>query len=403
VLLVAFVGFALGVLHRSDRISSTLAERNRELLSLHQAALGVHGDLSLEPVLQNAVNQAVSLLEGRFGAVSVVDEGGKLSHFFASGVDPRLYEQLPRPCGDGLIGLVRDGGEPLRISDVRADGRHRGFPGAHPDMSSLVAVPIRCRGPYRGGLFIGDKTTAPAFSEEDATILERFAEAAALAIDNAHLHERLRTLAVAEERERIGREMHDGVAQLLAYVNTKAQAVRVLLDRGRPDGAAERLDELAAAARDAYLDTRAAILDLRTAVGPDNPLTAELGGYVKRWEELANVPADVSVEPDVRLAPLTELQLLRIVQEALTNVRKHARASRAQIRMSRRGGIVETLIADDGRGFDTLRPPRTGLPRFGLSIMRERAESVGGRLHIDSSPDSGTRVTVTVPAVDPEG
>jgi signal transduction histidine kinase len=108
------------------------------------------------------------------------------------------------------------------------------------------------------------------------------------------------------------------------------------------------------------------------------------------------------VDPAVRLAPQTEFQLLRIVQEALTNVRKHAEARSVRVAMRRNGDSVVTTVSDDGRGFDTLHPPRTGLPRFGLSIMRERAESVGGELHIESAPDSGTCVTILVPGADPE-
>ncbi|HEX9886831.1 MAG TPA: GAF domain-containing sensor histidine kinase [Longimicrobiales bacterium] len=401
-ILATFLLLLGGLLHRSDEIAASLEQRNRELLSLHRAALDVHGELSVEAVLQNVVGQAATLLDARYGAVSVVDEAGKLSHFFTTGTDPSLYSGLPHPCGHGLIGLVRDQGQRVRIADVASDPRHRGFPEPHPHLASLLAVPIECRCPFRGGLFVAEKRSAREFSADDEETLRRFAQGASIAIDNAHLHERLRTLAVTEERERIGREMHDGVAQLLAYVNTKAQAVRVLLERGHTDGATERLDELAAAARDAYLDARAAILDLRTTLGPERPLTAELDGYAQRWQTLAQIPADVCVDPAVRLAPQTEFQLLRIVQEALTNVRKHAEARSVRVAMRRNGDCVVTTVSDDGRGFDTLHPPRTGLPRFGLSIMRERAESVGGELHIESAPDSGTCVTILVPGADPE-
>lgn len=397
--LLAAGALAVGALafHRASAAWSRLERENRGLLTLHQAVLDVYAQISLDTVLQSVVDQAASLLEARYGAVSVVDDAGQVSHFVTSGVDRSEYEGTPEPCGRSLIGRVRDEGERLRLRDVTAHPRFGGFPENHPTMRSLLTVPIRCRGPFRGALFVAEKDGRPEFSPEDEEVLERFATAAAIAIDHAHLHERLRGTAVVQERERIGREMHDGMAQLLAYVNAKAQAVDVLLKRGRVEGAREQLGQLAAAARDAYVDARAAILDLRTEVDEDHALVRELSEYVERWEELADVHAVVRVDEGIRLDPSAELQLVRIVQETLTNVRKHADATEVTLEMRREDDGVVIRISDDGRGFEPGQLSRTGSPRFGLGVMRERAESVGGELRVESVVGRGTTVIVSIP------
>ena len=119
-------------------------------------------------------------------------------------------------------------------------------------MRSLLAVPIQCKGPFRGNLYLSERTDGAPFSREDEETLARFAVQAAVAIDNAHLHRRVRDLAASEERLRLAHEMHDGLAQVLAYVNTKAQAVQGFLRHGKSQEASDQLNQLAAAAREVY-------------------------------------------------------------------------------------------------------------------------------------------------------
>lgn len=265
-------------------------------------------------------------------------------------------------------------------------------------MDSLLAVPIVCSGPFRGNLYVTEKETSPEFSAEDEKTLIRFATAAGIAVDNADLHQRLRSLAVAEERVRIAREMHDGMAQVLAYVNTKAQAVQEFLRRGKTEGAAEQLEQLAAAAREVYTDVREGILALRTPMKPGGYREA-LEEYVQRWQQQSGIEAELEIDGDLVLAPTIELQLLRVIQESLANVRKHAGATKATVlcRQIDRHLLVE--IADDGRGFDPEARQRSEVPRFGLAIMRERAESIGGQLSVTSKPGAGTRVRLELSGI----
>lgn len=371
-----------------------------ELLAFHRAVMDVYGQEWVDPVLETIADRAANLVDGRFGAVSVADGAAELSRFITVGAPAGVRRRLPPPCGRGLIAAVRDGGERIRLDDLGSDSRHCGFPPGHPAMRSLVAVPIRCRGPFRGGLFVAEKIGAGGFSERDEETLGRFADAVAAAMDHAHLRERLRAVAALEERKRIGREIHDGVAQVLAYVNAKAQAVDLLLERGDVARARDQLRQLTRAAQDASVDAREAIMDLRTDVFPDQPLPDKLRDCVLRWETLAGVKARVEVDPDARCAAGVTLQLLCIVQEALANVRKHARADSVHVQLRREGSRVLVTVHDDGAGFEL---SSNGTPRFGLSIMRERAESVGGTLRVTAGPDAGTTVSVDMPGFAPEG
>lgn len=398
VILVGGVFFFGAVFDIVSRMQRQLERQNRELLALHWAALDIYGEVSLRTVLQKVVDQARLLLEAKYGAISVYDEKGLVNEFIVSGMSEEQREAIGSPPeGKGLLGLVLRRGQRLRLADVLQDPRSAGFPPHHPDMHSLLAVPIVCKGPFRGNLYVTDKKTLPEFSDEDEHTLIRFATSAAIAIDNAHLNQKLRSLAVAEERVRIARELHDGMAQVLAYVNTKAQAVKAYLEKDKPEQASSQLEQLAAAARDVYTDAREGIMALRTQVGGDQPFGEALHDYMKRWETQSGITADLTVEGELDISPSVELQLLRIIQEAMANARKHSGATTARVRLMQTDGFVVAGIEDDGSGFDPTIRSRAAFPRFGLAIMRERAESIGGSLEIDTAPGRGTRVKIRVP------
>jgi signal transduction histidine kinase len=382
-----------------ERMQARLQRQNRELLALHTATQDVHGDLTLDKVLQRVVDQACTLLDARYGAISVITEQNRIESFVTSGISDELRARIgPPPIGHGLLGVVLNEGQRLRIPDLMADRRSHGFPPHHPPMHSLLAVPVVCKGPFKGNLYLAEKQGGIEFSPEDEETLDRFATTASIAIDNAYLHQRLNTLAVAEERLRIAHEMHDGLAQVLAYVNTKAQAVKEHLRNDRPDEAAKHLDQLAGAAREVYGDVRESIIGLRNAAVPGRSLGDALHDYARSWEAQHGIAVQVSVDRRIRLSDNAELQLQRIVQEALTNVRKHARAKQVEVSLEQEDGRVVAVVRDDGLGFNPEELGRAELPRFGLSTMRERGPSIGGTVSLDSSPGEGTRLTVEIPS-----
>lgn len=408
VVLFAVLLFSESVFGRIEQMQARLTRQNRELLALHEAGLDVAGELGLDQVLQKVVDHATDLLRARYGALSVPDSVGGIEAFITCGITPEERALIgPPPVGHGLLSVVLEEGQSLRMADLTRDARSIGFPPHHPPMHSLLAVPIVSAGRVLGNLYLAEKLGATEFSAEDEDTLARFATQAALAIENARLHRRVRETAISEERDRIAREMHDSLAQVLGYVNTKAQAVLELLKRGDTDRAANQIAQLGQAARSAYADVREGILALRTSLGPGRTMLDALDEFLASWREQSGVTATLIVEEGVALdgiSPAAELQLLRIIQEALANVRKHAEAKTVEVRIASTADTLDVLVADDGRGFVSTSRQRPGdntAPHFGLSTMRERAESAGGTLEVESAPSAGTRVRVRLPLGDP--
>jgi signal transduction histidine kinase len=210
----------------------------------------------------------------------------------------------------------------------------------------------------------------------------------------------LRQRAIIEERERIARELHDGLAQLLGYVNTKAMAVRLMFLHNQTEEANQNLYELEEAARGLFVDVREAILGLKMAGQDHHGLCGGLQEYIRRFGKLSNLPVELVIAPEVEACPLTaeaELQLLRIVQESLTNTRKHASATQVRIKVGVEDGGLVLLVSDDGHGFDLDGVETPGATHFGFGIMNERAKAIGARFHLDSQPGRGTQITVRLP------
>ena len=394
--------FSVLIFRRVESMQTRLTQQNQELLALHEAGLAVTGALDLQVVLQNVVNQARELVGARYGALTLIDEHHQVEAFLTSGMSAETRARLGgTPNGHGLLDVVLRDPRPIRLRELSDDPRSVGFPPEHPEMHSLLAVPIIAHGSVLGALYLTERQVEPGFGLADQQRLERFATQAALAIENAHLHQQVRALAIAEERDRIAREMHDSIAQVLGYVNTKGQAAQELLNAGNVARAEEQIAQLSKAARDAYADVRENILGLRTSQS-DVSFVETLETYLATWQDQSGIVTrfDVVDADSIQraISPLSELQLLRIVQEALSNVRKHSGANQVSISLRSFHDRVEATLVDNGTGFDPGAPGYSGLPRFGLSIMRERAESVGGSLSIESNQGSGTVVTVTIPA-----
>jgi signal transduction histidine kinase len=210
---------------------------------------------------------------------------------------------------------------------------------------------------------------------------------------------KLREQAAIEERDRIARELHDGLAQILGYVNTKAQAVRLLLAGGQLEAAQGQLMQLEEAAAEVLADIRQAILGLRLSARPDLDLAGKLRSFVDQFRRQSGLPVHLELPDDtrrLRLTPATEIELLRIVQEALANIRKHADARSAWLRLETGTSGLVLTIADNGNGFDPRQPASDD--HYGLLTMRERAAAIGAEFELDSGPGRGTRVTVTLAA-----
>ncbi len=208
-------------------------------------------------------------------------------------------------------------------------------------------------------------------------------------------------LAAMEERERIAREMHDNFGQVLGYINTKAQAARLMCEEGHTEKAHDQIRQLEEATRQLYGDIRDAILGLRSTGFLDRGLVAALELYTRQFADQTGI--ETSFEPGpgadgISWRPEVEVQVFRIVQEALTNVRKHARAARARVLVLPDGPFTEIAVEDQGVGFDLCQAMADGAARFGLRTMQERAEAIGAQFEVSSKLGAGTRVSLRVPA-----
>src|SRR5215213_8206440 len=242
----------------------TIASMATATEALSDAVLAIAAEHAVEPVLQKLVDAARELAAARYAAIGVPDGEGGFSRFITSGMSDALIASLGElPRQHGLLGAIVESGVPHRTTDIRQDARFRGWwPAAHPRMSSFLGVPIVTRGNVAGAFYLTDKEGADAFSDDDQALIETFAAHAALAIENARLHERSRELSIVEERNRLARELHDAVAQKLFGVVLAAESSNALLHRDV--GAAGKQIQLARdLAGEAMEELRSVVFELR--------------------------------------------------------------------------------------------------------------------------------------------
>jgi PAS domain S-box-containing protein len=216
----------------------------------------------------------------------------------------------------------------------------------------------------------------------------------------AQILQQQRALAMLHERESLARELHDSIGQVLGFASLKTGASRKLIADGRLARADEQLAHLESIMADAHADVREYILNLRTAPTGERPFFAALQHYVEGFRQNHGIRVELAVGAgvdDELLPPEAQMQLFRILQEACSNVRKHADTGCVRLSFERGDGLVRVCIQDQGQGFDPQHSAGAEDSHFGLSFMRERAEQMGGTLRVDSAPGQGTCVTVDVP------
>jgi two-component system nitrate/nitrite sensor histidine kinase NarX len=259
----------------------------------------------------------------------------------------------------------------------------------------LALILLQAEGETLGALFLG--SNQPAFFKPAQTeLMKAIGSQIALALRNAQLYSQLRQTAVLEERYRLSREMHDGVAQTLGYLGMQAERLEMLVNRGDMAAMRAELPELRRVIAEAYQDVRETIDGLRLTVDQPGGFTSALEAHVEDFARRSGLLVDCTcIDTPSDLPPETALHLLRITQEALANVRRHAQASHVWVSLARENGHLELTVMDDGQGFD----PDANLDRthVGLASMRERVRSLDGQITMATSPGQGTRITARVP------
>lgn len=216
----------------------------------------------------------------------------------------------------------------------------------------------------------------------------------------AQFIEQQQVLATLKEREQVARELHDVLAQELAMINVQAQLVSGLLEAGEEEEARNQLQLLAKAARDSQVDVRGQIRKLSISIDPEEGILGALNRFLDMFQHMYGIETELALpdlHPAISLAPMVEVQLLRIVQEAFTNIRKHAQAKKVLLFITSEASCLKLIIEDDGIGFDPGSLPSPS-HSFGLGIMSARAKDVGGSVDVHSNPGQGTRIVVIVPS-----
>jgi signal transduction histidine kinase len=379
---------------------SEIVSRSNTDRHLIEAGMVLASELALDTVLRRIVELAVELTGARYGALGVLTpDGQRIEEFVTVGVTDEERAAIgDPPVGHGLLGVIITEALPMRLPDISADPRSVGFPPNHPPMRSLLGAPVAGRGRVFGNIYLTEKQDADAFDDEDERVLLVLATQAAVAVENARLYaetertaEALRRLEMMDERERIAKELHDGVIQSLFAVGMSLQG---LASMSSDPETARRLESAVEDVDHAIRDLRNYIFGLRPGVLADRQLDQALQQLGEEFADRTGVVTVVEINEQVASELASRgADIVQIVREALSNVGRHAAATTCRVRLQRdREGRVVLEIDDDGRGFD----PTTPAEGMGLSNLRARATSLGGTLEIESSPSEGTTVQITL-------
>lgn len=391
--------FSRFVFFNIQRQEEAIIQRNKELAALNTVGKILSQSLKLDEVLPRALETILEVTRLEAGEIFLWEEETQemvlQSH---RGRFPEGFRKIARfKRGEGFPGHSATSGEPIVVHDLAHDPRFlravepaRGF-------CSVACVSLRAKDKVLGVLEVASfSPQRPA--EEDMRILTAIGHELGMAIENFQLSQQLEAMAVVRERERIAQELHDSLAQDLALLHLKVvQAELALRGNGAPE-VRENLKEMRQIAGGAYDDIRQAIFGLRTMISKGMGLIPTLVEYLHDFSELRKMSVDLSLDgaENLRLSPQMEIQLIRIIHEALTNIFKHAQATKSRVKFELDGEFAKVTIEDDGRGFVREKAAGKGL-HLGLQTMRERAESVGGKLDVVTAPGQGTKVIVSLP------
>ena len=368
---------------------------------LIDAGLALASELDLEAVLERIVELAIEITDARYGALGVLGESTpRIERFITKGISDQDRAAIGHiPVGEGILGLLIRERRPMRIPDIGADPRAHGFPPNHPPMHSFLGAPVIALGLVFGNIYLTEKQGASEFSEEDAAALVVLAIQAGVAIENARLYaetqrvqHELARLDLLEERERIAKELHDGVIQSLFAVGMGLQGTAAMSpdeEIGRRlEGAVEEIDR-------AIRDLRNYIFGLRPGILADRQLDQAFKELATEFGARSGVVTVVDVDGEAASALASRAgEVIQLAREALSNVSRHSEATTCRVSLRRGAAGIVLEIDDDGRGFDV----DTTTPGMGLRNLRDRAESLGGKLEILSTPGEGTTVRATIPS-----
>lgn len=381
--------------------TARLEQQHERLAALYEASAFLARADSLESMARGFVRQMRRIARADAAALRWSDEANQRYHLLAGDCLPRAIadaESCIRP-GDCVCartaGPAGDAGAACaRVIPIHANAPpHAAAACAEAGFEHLVAVPVRLKQRVLGEIDLLYRGEV-GLSDDERNLLDTLASHLASAMEGLRAGALEREAAVAEERGLLARELHDSIAQSLAFLKIQVQILRDALRRSDELAVARTLDELDAGVRESTADVRELLLHFRTRTSGEDIVPA-LRATLQKFEHQTGLPAQLSVDGEgLPLPPDVQVQVLHVLQEALSNVRKHAGARAVWVEVQR-GRDWHFEVRDDGRGFDAGSAP--GQTHVGLRIMRERAARIGARVAIDSVPGAGTCVSLTLP------
>lgn len=361
-------------MHRMGRANSLL-------LALHDVAQTLPASLDIGEVIASTRNRFHDLYDVQYLAILVADSTHNIWRTeLAEGIrlEPSLsVHELPAPLAQTL------GTEKAQTHSFTEDG----YVGCSPQARSGMYIALRARGNVVGIAAL-EHADENKYSERDAELLHEISEPLAMAIDNALWFQRLRNMGAEEERSRIARDLHDRLAQSLAYV---AFELERLMGTGENK---EDLSQLRDIVREVVGELRETLYELRATVDQDRSFTTLAQEYLPRFGDRTGLDVQFETNMDSRVLPVQiEREMWRMMQESLNNVYKHAHASHSWVTWILDDNKVTLTIKDDGKGFAGVDAKKES---FGLIGMRERADTIHAELSISSDPGKGTIVQAKV-------
>ncbi|MBA2725715.1 MAG: GAF domain-containing protein [Actinobacteria bacterium] len=362
--------------------------------SLIQGAATITANSDLTALLFATAETARETTGARYAALGVIGEHSTLVEFHHVGFEPATAEAIGHlPVGRGVLGTLIRSAQTIRLDRLQDHPDSTGFPPNHPVMESFLGVPVRVGDRVFGNLYLTEKPGG--FTEEDEDLVEALATIAGSAVANSRMQQRMRRLAVVEDRERIARELHDAIIQDIFAVGLLLQGLALRLEDERErreiEDAVGRLDE-------AITMLRRFIFDLRRPSEHGRDLVIELSRIVRQLSDPYGIEVKVTVADDLsdqrrELSGALIDDVCQIVREATSNALRHSGTPAIEVRVESGLGSLVITVVDQGRGFD----PRTANEGMGLKNLRYRAEKAGGETTIHSHAEEGTAVRVVLP------
>lgn len=388
--------------HMEDEQRRHVAEGLRDILAI------LNSNRPLNEILDFIISEAARIMGTDAGALyRLHKDKGTLMLESACGLPANFLTQTVVPLGAGAIGKSVAERKPVSVSDIQGlveksasiTGLNSQLAWLSDNCNGLLAVPLLCKEEVYGGIALyfkeeNQQKKAHDFSKEEISLAMAFADQAALAIDNTRLRAQSEEMAVAAERNRLARDLHDAVTQTLFSASLIAEVIPRLWERN-PDDGRKRLEELRQLTRGALAEMRTLLFELRPATLVEAALEELLRQLTEAITGRARIPVTLKIIGQVKLPVEAKISFYRIAQEALNNIAKHSGASNAMVSLvvaddpSGRNRKAKIIISDDGRGFD---PQTVTAEHLGIGIMRERADVIGARLTVDSHIGEGTDI-----------